>query len=293
MKLTFCFLVPILGVCVQAQPYAWGGLPGDLVQTVLAFVSDPINTILNVFCVLTKSYTDPYDMPKQINYDTIEACVDTELDGCDSSNVVGFAQTGERDQDFLYNPNGPEQIQGVIWLTNQGECSSLMSLSRSSDASELANTGELREADERGFNYVLRVTGNQNWAYATNVALPCFGLVEFMDVFYAIRIMEGTVENPTRLRITPNLKVPFTNWFLNIDDCREYTQKPFAIFDMVLVTKAEEIVEELVGGGLYETTLAAFEAGSAVWRRDTWLLLDETPTPYNTGYVWMFTLCNH
>lgn len=76
-------------------------------------------------------------------------------------------------------------MQGVFWLTEQGDSSALMSFATSNDGDGLS-TLDLNAAD--GYHFNIRVGGDRVWSFHDKAT--SWGLVEVLDLVYKFR-MEG------------------------------------------------------------------------------------------------------
>jgi len=79
----------------------------------------------------------------------------------------------------------PPSMQGVFWLTEQGDSSALMSFATSNDGDGLS-TLDLNAAD--GYHFNIRVGGDRVWSFHDKAT--SWGLVEVLDLVYKFR-MEG------------------------------------------------------------------------------------------------------
>ena len=246
-------------------------------------------------CLFPFVQVNDFGLPPFSMYGEVAACVDTTQAGCDATNSIGFVQNAGRPQDFLYQTTGPSQLQGVVWLTAQDLCSSIISLAKTADSTDRVNTGSLFETDDRGYNYYIRVIGDRTWAFATNDTSSCYSFVQTWDLVYALRIVQGTVNNPIKFVVEPIFADPFLNVArLPLETCEEFTDRPWLRFDMTLVTQETQIEKKVFGNntGLYETILESFNNGSVVYRRDSWVLGNVVPTPENAGSYYAVQIIN-
>lgn len=98
---------------------------------------------LGFLCVFSTSYLDFYSLPPLSEYVDKEVCLDDTEPTCDTADVIDFSVGGDGANDFLIQDQGPEQTQGVFWLTTQGACSSIVSFAKTDDSTTEVNTGEL------------------------------------------------------------------------------------------------------------------------------------------------------
>ena len=90
----------------------------------------------------------------------------------------------------------PEQLQGIFWLKDQGDSSSIMSFGKSNDGSYLS-TGELDASKEH--QYSVRVGGDRTWSF--NDKAKSWVLVEALDLIYKFKFNSAT--DPTYADIIP------------------------------------------------------------------------------------------
>lgn len=111
--------------------------------------------------------------------------------------------------------NLPKSMQGVFWLTNQGDSSALMTFGASDDGGGLSS-GVLEEGD---VNYEIRVQGDRVWSFADQAS--SWELVEGIDLVYKFRMDSAT--EPTKGTIDPSSPVlgltlgEGTKWLLRFD----------------------------------------------------------------------------
>lgn len=131
-----------------------------------------------------------------------------------------------------------------------------------------------------GLTYEIRAHGDSVWAYAGTD--ECF-LVTDLDIIYGHKLLEGTLEEPKRFLYVPSYKIfpaPLDSIRVTTDDdCVQQDTAGTAYADIVysfrfeitLVEDCTEIdPEDTTALGNNTWALAACEAGSIVWRRDSW-----------------------
>lgn len=96
---------------------------------------------------------------------------------------------------------GPEALQGLFWLTKQGDSSSLASFAKSYDGGNMGQ-GELREGE---YAISIRVGGDRDWSFA-DAPGGNFELVELLDLVYHFRLENGSLAEPTGFRILPEAR---------------------------------------------------------------------------------------
>jgi len=96
---------------------------------------------------------------------------------------------------------GPHALQGLFWLTKQGDSSSLASFAKSYDGGDMGQ-GELREGD---YAISIRVGGDRCWSFA-DAPGGNFENVELLDLVYHFRLDSGSLEDPTSFRIIPEAR---------------------------------------------------------------------------------------
>jgi len=85
----------------------------------------------------------------------------------------------------------PPVLQGVFWLTEQGDSSALMSFGTSNDGAGLSKL-DLTQSD---YQFRIRVGGDKVWSFHDKA--KSWGLVEAADLIYNFR-MEGADGNPAQ-----------------------------------------------------------------------------------------------
>merc|ERR1712087_524319 len=109
----------------------------------------------------------------------------------------------------------PAALQGVFWLTDQGDSSALMSFGASGDGGGLSS-GKLSDGP---VNYEIRVAGDKVWSFMDKAS--SWELVDHIDLVYKFRMDSAT--NPTKGTIDPSSPVlgltlgPRTKWLLRFD----------------------------------------------------------------------------
>lgn len=96
---------------------------------------------------------------------------------------------------------GPEALQGLFWLTNQGDSSSLASFAKSNDGGDMGQ-GELKKGD---YAISIRVGGDRSWSFA-DAPGGNFETVELLDLVYHFRLESGSLKKPTGFRILPEAR---------------------------------------------------------------------------------------
>lgn len=91
----------------------------------------------------------------------------------------------------------PKQMQGVFWLTGQGDSSSLMSFAKSSDGCGMS-PGELQSGTD---SYDVRVNGDRVWFFSDKAA--SWKLIKFIDLVYHFQLTGGTLSDPRSFQIIP------------------------------------------------------------------------------------------
>lgn len=85
----------------------------------------------------------------------------------------------------------PSSLQGVFWLTEQGDSSALMSFGTSNDGAGLSRL-DMTQGD---YQFKVRVGGDKVWSFHDKAT--SWGLVEATDLIYNFR-MEGADGNPAQ-----------------------------------------------------------------------------------------------
>lgn len=266
-----------------------------ILPTAIKLLLNPFSSFSMIFCLFPFVRFDDFNLPPLFMYDEVAACVDLNQEGCNATNLIAFSTTAERAHDFLYEATGPLQTQGVLWLTTQDLCSSIISFAKTTDSTDRVNTGSLFEPDDRGYSYYARVIGDQSWAFASDDPGSCYDLVNNWDLVYAVRIVQGTVSNPTKFVVDPILTVPFLNFLrLPLQTCEDFTDQPWLRFEMTLVTQRSQIEQKVFGNntGLYGTIVESFDNGAVVWRRDSWLLQNVVPSQENAATYYQVQIIN-
>lgn len=226
-------------------------------------------------------------LPARAEYDDNTVCLDDSCGG--GIKEIKFVESKAKKNEFLYGNDGlPPQLRGVHWLNYGGPCSTMVSFAETNENVPIATGRLFPGALPFGFSYYIRVLGASNWAYSTGPddLFSCYNLVPTVDLIYGFRILEGTVENPTRMQVVPNIKLPFTCIRANIDTCG--SDQVLLQFDMALVDNyglnggCDSIMPEDDPDGVAKT---ACEAGITVWRRETWFLADKTQDDPSIYYI--------
>lgn len=76
----------------------------------------------------------------------------------------------------------PPSMQGIFWLTEQGDSSALMSFATSNDGDDLSKL-DMESAD--GYGIKIRVGGDRVWSFHDKAT--SWGLVEVLDLVYKFR----------------------------------------------------------------------------------------------------------
>mmetsp|Transcript_24607 Transcript_24607/g.57305 ORF Transcript_24607/g.57305 Transcript_24607/m.57305 type:complete len:296 (-) Transcript_24607:471-1358(-) len=85
----------------------------------------------------------------------------------------------------------PPSMQGVFWLTEQGDSSALMSFATSNDGGGLSKL-DLDAPD--GYHFNIRVGGDRVWSFHDKAT--SWGLVEVLDLVYKFRMEGAAGEQP-------------------------------------------------------------------------------------------------
>jgi len=121
---------------------------------------------------------------------------DVEINTLLDSNGKFRSDVGPRVQ-----TQGPLALQGLFWLTQQGDSSSLASFAKSYDGGYMGQ-GELREGD---YAISVRVGGDRGWSFA-DAPGGNFETVELLDLVYNFRLEFGSLDNPTGFSIIPEAR---------------------------------------------------------------------------------------
>lgn len=112
---------------------------------------------------------------------------------------------------------GPVALQGLFWLTDQQDSSSLISFARSYDGGSMGQ-GVLSNGE---YAISIRVGGDRGWSFA-DAPGGNFETVGLLDLVYHFRLVAGTLENPNGFEIIPEsrnlgttLSGTFAEWLLS------------------------------------------------------------------------------
>jgi len=168
-----------------------------------------------VFCVLLQGCSEEPVVcatsssaccPQSQLEEKIAKCADVlKADGTVDETIVRVAGEGL-----------PKQMQGVFWLTGQGDSSSLMSFAKSSDGCGMS-PGELQNGTD---SYDVRVNGDRVWFFSDKAA--SWKLIKFIDLVYHFQLTNGTLSDPRSFQIIPEalnlagLRIDAT-WLLDFD----------------------------------------------------------------------------
>lgn len=132
---------------------------------------------------------------------------------------------------FRYHDSGPASMQGVFWTQQNSvshslglgipflahliqqyiPASSLISFARTRHG-EGVQTGVLQR-DAHGNDYVMRVVGDHSWAFR-EVADNTYA--SGSDALYLMRLVEGTLEDPRKLKVLVSFKMWYDCLRLNL-----------------------------------------------------------------------------
>ena len=109
----------------------------------------------------------------------------------------------------------PKNLQGVFWLSRQGDSSALMTFAKTGDG-DMCSTGVIN-TNKGEADYMVRCAGDRSWAFADKGR--SHGAVNLMDLIYIFYF--DNHENPTKCQIIPwarNVGIKLTaTWIMDFD----------------------------------------------------------------------------
>jgi len=148
----------------------------------------------------------------------------------------------------------PKQMQGIFWLKDQGDSSSIMSFGKTNDGSYLSTGVYENDAD---YQYSVRVGGDRSWAFSDKAS--SWKLVEAIDLVYRFQCDNEGRNNPVACDIHgQSLKLGVTltaEWLLNFRMVLlKENQKPAALKDVVVWGRPSKVLGFDVDSAYYELT---------------------------------------